>query len=204
LLSAVALIGFCQPCFGQSVADQTGLTDLKALYGDSLEDGSGVSAAIVEAFRGTSAYLPSATGGLAGKTFNDRGEPSEGETATTSGHATGSANNFLGTASSAPGLDNVDAFSATHWLGAGGLSFGGNRAPLTQPYKVTNHSYIVTSSPDFGQEEVRNLLARLDYYADQNDSVTVVGSSNGASTTLPLGQPRCGHNILLRRRPIQS
>jgi hypothetical protein len=184
---AVALIGTSQPCSAQTVAEQTGLAQLQSELGAALEDGSGVSAAIIEAFvGGPGAYLPNPTGVLAGKTFNDRGAPPEDEAATTSGHSSNSANRLLGPSSSAPGLNEADVFSTTHWLTGGGLRFGTNRAPLSQPYKVSNHSYILQNGTNFGQAEAANILARLDYYADQNDTVVVVGTRNSTGA-LPLG-----------------
>ena len=190
LIAALSTDGFAQvssnPDEG-STRDLIGYTALAAELGSDLADGSGTSVAIVEAFNGGPGnYLP-APAFVSGKTINDRGAPPEGETAGTSGHATGGANNFFGRTSSSPGTDNADAYSAGFWLGGGGLNFGSSQAPLTQPYNVTNHSYILNSSADFGTTEAEQLLVRLDYYIDQNDCLVVAGSSNALSTTLPVG-----------------
>ena len=141
----------------------------------------------MEAFNGGSAnYLPRSIV-FPDKTINDRGLPPDGETAGESGHSTTSGRNFFGTTGASPETDNIDAFSAGFWLGGGALNFGDNREPLAQPYHVSNHSYILRSGPEFGTAEAELLLQLLDYYIDQNDSLVVVGSSNGMSATLPLG-----------------
>jgi len=166
-----------------SSRDLIGYTALAAELGSEISDGSGTVVAMVEAFNGGgSAYLPNAPS----KIINDRGLPQEGQTSTTSGHASGSGNIFFGGASTSQGTDNIDAYSAGFWLGGGGLNFGGNSAPLTQSYHVSNHSYVVNGNSDFGTSEATDLLQRLDYYVDQNDSLVVAGSSNGNSTNLPL------------------
>jgi hypothetical protein len=182
---------FASPGFAQefnpdtgSVRDLIGYTALAAELGSAMPDGAGSSIAIVEA--GSSNYLPNPAS-FPGKTINDRGFPPEGETAGVSGHATGSAIRFFGTVGSSPATDNIDAYSAGFWLGGGGLNFGSNRPPLAQAYNVSNHSYILRANNAFGTTEAEDLLTRLDFYIDQNDSLVVAGSSNGESTTLPLG-----------------
>lgn len=188
LAATFSTVGFAQvnPETG-SVRDQIGYTALAAELGTDLPDGSSTSVAVVEAFNGGSAnYLPRSST-FPEKTINDRGLPPDGETAGESGHATGSANNFVGTSSSSPETGTIDAFSAGFWLGGGALNFGANQEPLTQPYQVSNHSYILRAGSGFGATEAELLLQLLDYYIDQNDSLVVAGSSNGMSTTLPLG-----------------
>jgi len=81
-----------------SSRDLIGYTALAAELGSEISDGSGTVVAMVEAFNGGgSAYLPNAPS----KIINDRGIPQEGQTSTTSGHASGSGNIFFGG-------DNID------------------------------------------------------------------------------------------------
>ena len=189
MVSVFASLGLAQeinPDTG-SVRDLIGYTALAAELGSSMPDGAGSRIAIVEAFTGGAGnYLPNPAT-FPGRTINDRGAPPQGETAGVSGHANGSALNFFGPGSSSPATDSIDAYSAGFWLGGGGLNFSANRAPLSQPYNVVNHSYILRSSQNFGVPEAEDLLQRLDYYIDQNETLIVAGSSNGESTTLPLG-----------------
>ena len=170
-----------------AVQDLIGYNALAAELGTELPDGSGSSLALVEAFNGGPGnYLPNPAS-FPEKTINDSGLPPEGETAGVSGHANGSAGGFFGANSSSPASDNIDAFSAGFWLGSGALNFGTGRDPLTQTHHVSNHSYIVTGGTDFGLVEAEELLQRLDYYIDQNDSLVVAGSTNGRSTNLSFG-----------------
>ncbi len=170
----------------QTTAQKIGYDDLVAEYGVNLPDGSSTSVALVEAFTGESRYLPNPAS-FPGKTIVDRGQPTPGQTAAVSGHSTGSAVRFFGSGSSSPGTDNIDVFSAGYWLGSAGLNLTSNRDPANQSYKVSSHSYIIRSNSDFGTTEATSLLHRLDYYVDRNDSLVVVGSSNGRTTSLPLG-----------------
>jgi hypothetical protein len=189
LLLFLQLVSMSTAGFGQTetTAQKIGYDRLLDEYGTSLPDGSDTVVALVEAFTGSgSGYLPDPDD-FPGKTFNDQGEPRSGETAAVSVHSTGSANNFFGSESSAPGIDNIDVYSAGHWLGSGGLNTGSNQSVATQNYHVSNHSYVINQSDSFGTNEAAALLQRLDYYIDQNDSLVVAGSSNGNSTNLPLG-----------------
>lgn len=170
-----------------TTAEKIGYDQLVEEYGASLPDGASTVVAYVEAFTdGGTAYLPNPIS-FPNKTINDRGAPVDGETASVSGHSTGSANRFFGSNSLSPATDNIDVYSAGFWLGGGGLNFGVSRDPLSQSYQVTSHSYIVNGNADFGVDEAEQLLTRLDYYIDQNDTLVVAGTSNGRSTNLPLG-----------------
>ena len=171
----------------QTTSQKIGYEDLVDEYGDALPDGSSTIVALVEAFIGSgSAYLPNPDS-FPGKTINDRGLPREDETAAVSGHSSGSAGGFFGANSSSPGTDNIDVYSANFWLGSGGIRSDSNRDPLNQQFQVTNHSYVALASNRFGENEAATFLQKLDYYIDQNDSLVVGGSSNGRSTSLPLG-----------------
>ena len=172
---------------GQTTSERIGYDALIAEYGENLPDGSETVVALVEAYNGSnSGYLPNPDV-FPGKTINDQGVPPNGESAAVSGHSTGSARAFFGSNSSSPGTDNIDIFSAGYWLGGGALVPNGGRDPLSQPYNISSHSYIFRGSSSFGQSEATQILQRLDYYIDQSDSLVVAGSSNGRSTTLPLG-----------------
>lgn len=171
----------------ETTAEKIGYDDLVAEYGVDLPDGSSTVVALMEAFTGVgSGYLP-ASSSFPEKTFNDQGEPRDGETAIVSSHSTTSAGRFFGSNSSSPGTDNIDVYSAAYWLGSGGLNVGSNRDPLNQPYKISNHSYTINTDEDFTTSDAASLLQRLDYYIDQNDSLVVGGSSGSFSTNLPAG-----------------
>lgn len=78
-------------------------------------------------------------------------------------------------------ISNIEAFSATHWMGGGALltvvGSGGSR-PLSSTSRVANHSYV-GSAP--GAETY--VLRRVDWLVETDEYIQVVGLGNGAGTS---------------------
>lgn len=96
-----------------------------------------------------------------------------------SGHATSVGTLFYGnTASIAPEVAVVENYLADHWIGTGFLLGGsGDLAPRSSVSRVGNHSWIGTTNNALAAD----LLRRLDWLIDRDESIQVVGLSNGAT-----------------------
>ncbi len=125
-------------------------------------------------------YLPDFTNGeFTGKTLTNMSTGSGG-----SGHATTVGAYFYGNSSSIlPATTQIDAYTASNWIGTGFLNYGTVNYPLTETRRVQNHSWIGSLSGD--DASISNLNKRLDYAINRDGVVTVVGVNNGTSTTLP-------------------
>ncbi|MEN9841532.1 MAG: hypothetical protein RL376_1332, partial [Verrucomicrobiota bacterium] len=110
------------------------------------------------------------------------------------GHASTVAVYFYSTASSViPETSTIDAYNANSWLGTGFLNYDSATyasAPLTEPRRIQNHSWIsifnrTTNSESQISAIVANLNQRLDYAINRDGFLSVAGTNNGTSTTLP-------------------
>lgn len=151
--------------------------------------GANVPASIVEATVADGAHLPqgttgtvdfAGTGDFSGKTFSPRSGAS-----TTSWHAATVGSYYFGNGGSgAPGTTSVACWEASFYLN--------NILRTSQPVntggitaKTQSNAWIAYP----GATQVAtyaNLVARLDYLANHNQMVVVVGLNNGAGTTVPM------------------
>jgi hypothetical protein len=171
---------------GVVVADyrgDIGYTKLQQELGTAIPDGTGIRVTQVEGTQqvnGQDAWFPDpANAEFVGKPIsNASGAPA----GLYSSHATSVGSSFFGsTLSVAPGISNIEAFSATHWMGGGALltvvGSGGSR-PLSSTSRVANHSYV-GSAP--GAETY--VLRRVDWLVETDEYIQVVGLGNGAGTS---------------------
>jgi hypothetical protein len=102
-----------------------------------------------------------------------------------SGHAQSVAARFYGnTVSGTPGITNIDAYLADHWLTSGFLTPDGPGAQMPQPSvsssRVANHSYVGAGNSSF---PTSNLLRRADWLVATDEYIHVIGF-NGSSSPL--------------------
>lgn len=162
--------------------EQVGLGRLRALLGDQLETGQGVSASLVEADIDGGAgrsFLPDpGNAQFQGKTLiNGSGAP-EG----ISSHATQVGSVFFGkTASATPGIGTATTFEAVDFVFYRS-GYNDSINPLSNPFAVQNHSYVGSGLSTAVASE---LLARHDYMVRRDRQTSVVGVNNGAGSNLP-------------------
>lgn len=193
----VLLCGSLSMSARADVFDYTGHNDLVAELGGSTPDGTGVTVTLVEAntdsnlltedadpsndhlpVDGEYNFRPNVTQPhYTGKTFNIHIPPD-----TTGSDASGHANNVarrwfsvLGE-SIAPGITEIDAYEANHWLDSGILSFGSGAAPIASANlsRVANHAYIGSTG---NSTDDLQLLQRIDWLVDTDNFVQVAGAT---------------------------
>jgi hypothetical protein len=167
------------PVHGQAYKGPVGYNTLVSELGGSLETGAGINVAFVEAPVGAAGrYMPDVTDAqFVGKTITAGSGASNGN----STHALDVGRLFFGNSSSmSPGITNVTVYEANDWINSR-LAPGGSGTPLTESFRVSNHSYI-----GGGTEAASvNLMMRMDYYVNQSGTTVVVGANNGNSNALP-------------------
>ena len=168
-------------CFGQAFKEAIGFNALVEKYGAALEDGSSIRASMVEAPIGNGNYMPDVNATeLEGKTIWNATGGNSGST----GHASRVSRTFVGnTTSLTPGVSDLTAYEANDWINRiTGAENGGD--PLDQvngngePYQVQNHSYIGNGLSD---AEATNILQRVDFMVNRDNSTIVVGTTNGGA-----------------------
>ena len=174
-----------------AVADyraDVGYTRLQQDLGSAVPDGTGVAVAHVEGSQLVNAqylWMPDVNNGeFAGKTIVNASNAGLG---LYSGHATAVGQLFYGSYSSfAPGISNIEAYSANDWLAGGFLqtvsATTGGPTPGQSTSRIGNHSWIAAAA---GFDSVA--LRRLDWVVETDEFIQVVGMANGAgSNTSPL------------------
>ncbi|QEG33540.1 PEP-CTERM sorting domain-containing protein [Bythopirellula goksoeyrii] len=169
--------------------DDIGYTQLWSMVGSSLPNGNGVPISIVEAGSGTpSKYFPDTTNDdfqadddplTSSVNFIDgSGMQSNG----ISNHATNSVSRpFIGNTSSvAPGANEVTVYEANHYLSSI-LRATGGAAPVSQPYRVQNFSWIGSYEND---SHDTSALRRFDFVIERDNITAMVGLNNGI-TSMP-------------------
>lgn len=178
----LGLLTWSAPAAGQSPSylDEIGYTSLRDRLGTATPNGSGVLVTQVEALESANSYLPNPAV-FPGQVIIDR----TGGGAV-SGHATTVGRYFYGDLSIAPGIPQVNAYRVSDpglsgdWLGDGYLRTGTPLAPLADPARVQNHSYIDTGPPT--DPTAIEILRRLDYTIGRDNVVVVVAVNNGAGS----------------------
>ncbi len=165
--------------------DDVGYTQLESELGSGVPDGAGVPVSEVEAsvpVDGDSAWMPDSTDSeFSGKVIADMSGAVAG---VYSGHATSIGKRLYGNATStSPGISNISAYLADHWIGTGflHLNFGG--WPVYQPNfstsRVSNHSWI-GSTGSFNEDA----LTRLDWVIETDEVIQTVGFTGSSSNAL--------------------
>lgn len=164
--------------------DEIGLTTLLNELGGTAPSGAGIGVTQVESsfpYPSTSNYVADATQPeLTGKTITPKNSP-----ALVSGHATTVAINLVGSNNgTAPGVTQVDAYEANHWLLAGSLRYGNNLAePVVETRRVQNHSWVAETAGALVVDQ--ELLRRFDYAIHRDGFVAVVGLNNWNTNPVP-------------------
>lgn len=183
LLVAVCSLG--STAAQAAYVDDVGYTALTTELGAGLPDGSGVAVSLVEAAVQSGddlAWMPNtADGEFTGKTITDITGAVPG---VYSGHATSVGKRFFGNATStSPGITDIDAYLADHWIGPGFLRIDTGGWPVYQPLasasRIGNHSWIGSA----GVYDA-DALARLDWVIERDEMLQVVGFTG--SSTKPL------------------
>lgn len=178
--------------------DDIGWTKLFAEKGALLENGAGISISMSEASGAGGIYLPDSipptNSEFTGKTLID----ASGFGGAVSSHSRTVALNFFGkTSSIAKGASNITIYQADDWivrvLGYDDLQPLAND-PLSQPFKVQNHSWIFTGS---SVAEAVNILRRVDYVVNQNEITMVAGTTN--ENPIPQGLVQGFNTIIVGR-----
>ncbi len=201
LLSTIATFAFAQSAqeLMEIAQEQVGYDDLVTLVGNGLENGTGVTSAQVEAPVVTPAQSPDELPTIAYMAnpssfqFDDTVfADGTGSNIGSSSHASRVGFRMYGSRSMATGLGQsanpITAYEAGDFL-FNQTNLGDGSDPEPFNFDVSNHSYILyQSQAPFLEEDdalAINLLQRLDFMADQNESTMCVGVNNGSATAVP-------------------
>ncbi|NOQ77741.1 MAG: hypothetical protein GQ475_08145 [Methylococcaceae bacterium] len=183
----LTLVAFSSQAYAD-YRDDIGYTQLQTALGVAIPNGNGVAVTQVEAAIGATntnvgAWIPdvSATQ-FSSKSILDQSLPvSNG----ISSHATGVGGLFYGnTSSMAPGVSDVNVYSASDWLINGFLKTASSSQPLVSDSRVANHSWI--GSMNTNENSVR-VLKRVDWLVEEDEFIQVTAMNNGSSNRPLLG-----------------
>ncbi len=149
-----------------------GIHDARARLGKAVPTGKGIVVGHVEFGKG--AYMPNTRSPrFKGVTFVERSGPSK-----ISSHAFATARVIYGPQGLAPGISVVHCFESRHWMEQF-LNVGSASPPSGGPMRVLTHSWI-SDSPN-----AVDVLRRLDWYIDRNDTIVCAGVNNGKDSPVP-------------------
>ena len=181
--SLFTLCLFNSAALAQTYLDLIGYTALQQRLGASTPNGAGITVSQIEAtgpLPSDQNYLPDPTHpAFTGKTFNPMGGPG-----TISGHATTVGTFYYGNTGMASGVNTIDAYKIKFdllpgdWGGPAFLNFGTSSAPLIESRRIQNHSWIGNTTPT-DSPAAREVLRRLDFVVQRDNTVVVVGQNNG-------------------------
>jgi hypothetical protein len=176
--------------FGQAFKAQIGFNDLVAEKGAALEDGSGLRVFMAEAPDGDTDtnpngdYMPDINNAqFSGKDLKEASGASGAN-----GHATSVAVNFFGNSSSlSAGITDFTGYDANGYIGSTGLNAGTNLDPggldlMGNTYHIGNHSYVGRASTAFTAAQAEDILERLDFTVNRDNTVQVVAADNASTT----------------------
>jgi regulation of enolase protein 1 (concanavalin A-like superfamily) len=145
---------------------------LKAEYGSSLPDGSGVRVLQVEYPR-NGYWAPQATGDVSAKSFTYLSSTFGGY----SSHAYDVAMYLAGASTSmTPGISAIQASEATAFYGRGNLNGTRSLSPIAATWDIENHSWG-GNDPLWSAK----ILQKQDYRIERDGIIAVVGVDNGGS-----------------------
>ncbi len=157
-----------------TTAQRVGITAVEEAMGITAPTGRNIPAGHVEGNAGD--YTPDVHNNhYRGVKLQEMSGPSK-----VNGHAQATARIIYGNSGLAPGIDDVQCFTTNHWLGAGGLNTGMAKAPNVGDRRIFNASWIGGAS-----YTARQILRRVDYLADHDDVIFVVGVNNGHDSAVP-------------------
>lgn len=188
-LAAAVVASVAAPAWSQ---DAVGLEALTARLGTGAPTGAGVGVCQVEATPDgtTTTYGPdTANAAFAGKTFT----PMSG-TPSVSWHATTVGFSLYGSGTSiAPGISSIFTYEVNSWINSFLRYNQGTLTPVTPPgsARVMNHSWIGSA----GASVDNQVLRRLDFQVNRDDTVHVVGLNNGVTGVVP-ALLACSYNTL--------
>lgn len=153
-------------------------TELANEQGSNLPTGNNIPVTHVEALS-NGFYMPDANNAeFSGKTITPE---SQTGSAGVSSHATGVGKNFYGNSTSiAPDITNISAYNVDYWLASDFLMccFATYPwQPFVDPSRVANHSYV----GDAGTTNNADILRRIDWVVNRDESVHAVGLNNGST-----------------------
>lgn len=150
-----------------------GMNSARARLGRAVPTGEGITVGHVEIGKGQ--YLPDTQSPpFRGVTFVERSG-----TARVSGHASATARIIYGRTGLAPGVNVVHCFESHDWMTAGYLNANSSQAPSGGPMRVLTHSWV-SDSP-----MAADILRRVDWQVDMNDTIVCAGVNNGRETPVP-------------------
>jgi hypothetical protein len=170
--------------------DLIGVTDLINRLGASAPTGAGIPVSHVEAGGYVSddgvtfqyAYTPETTQPFfAGRDFTYKSGPS-----VSTNHATNIGAHWYGNNGIAPGVTDIDLYSAERYWGADLLQNGSKLLPNVETQRVQNHSWIIPAGAASTSFTI-DVLRRFDYMLDRDGVVAAVGVNNGSTSLFPLG-----------------
>ncbi len=154
--------------------ERIGLMQLAEQLGRDMPTGRGVKIDHVEGLPGN--YLPN-LGAARYDRIDARAMSGPSEAF---GHVESTARIIYGRSGLAPGVDAVDFYAMSDWIGRGFLRAGTPLPPLRTDARVMTHSWIGQTNP-----LAEEILARVDYVVDTQDVVVVVGVNNGRGSAIP-------------------
>jgi hypothetical protein len=167
-----------------------GVTDLINRLGTAAPTGAGIPVSHIEAGGYVSAdgitfeyaYTPETTQPFfAGRDFTFKSGPG-----VFTNHATNIGAHWYGNNGIAPGVTDIDLYSAERYWGGDHLQNGSKLLPSVETQRVQNHSWIIpagAASTPFATD----VLRRFDYMLDRDGVVAAVGVNNGSTSAFPLG-----------------
>jgi hypothetical protein len=169
--------------------DEIGVTDLISRLGTSAPSGAGIAVSHVEAGGYVSedggpfeyAYTPEATQPFfVGRNFTLKSGPGK-----PTNHATNIGAHWYGNDGIAPGVTNIDVYSAERYWSENLLHTQSSLLPSIETQRVQNHSWIVPVG-SAGSNFSIDLLRRFDYMLDRDGVVAAVGVNNRSDSVFPL------------------
>jgi len=150
-----------------------GIHNARARLGKQVPTGKGITVGHVEA--GPGRYMPDIKDPrFKGVTLVKRSGASK-----VSNHATATARVIYGLPGLAPGIDVVHCYDSRDWMTEGYLNAGSTTPPIVGPIRVFTHSWV-SDSPG-----AADVLRRVDWVIDTQDTVICVGVNNGKATPVP-------------------
>jgi hypothetical protein len=170
ILAIIALIPTVSVGYAFNTVD-IGFDRLAEELGEEVPTGASVSVCQVESKSG-SAWMPNiALSEFGGKTISSESGDSE-----VTNHATTVGKYFYGNASSlSPGITDIAVFESNNWMQGGMIQFLQFSLPASSPYRITNHSWVASAS------DTGDLLRRVDWLIDTDESIQVAGVNNGST-----------------------
>ncbi len=156
-----------------SIHNLIGIHDARARLGKDVPTGEGITVGHVEF--GPGAYMPNTKQ----PQFDTVAFVERSGKSRPSGHASATARVIYGLNGLAPGVSVVHCYDSRDWMGPGYLNAGSPQPPAGGPMRVITHSWVSDS------HNAVDVLRRVDWLIDANDTIMCVGVNNGKHTPVP-------------------